>query len=1449
MAKREDDVSERIITILGKSKRPLRAKDIAKRLRQHYGGRVDTGAVNQCLYSDSLRSRVRQDSEYRWSLRSDAPTRIADQEKLEIDGPSDNGQEKSRVESPEDVPDSGNTAGAEMPGKATEEARRKFDEWKRRLLDLSGRNRLLHFRKTRRSTLTLDEVPVRELFSVVACNNGAVGFLPKPEQPDLSPAETDNIQAARRGLAGCALCVQTPVSEPDLHRTLTNLYRKSNQSVAEQGVHTLYLACGFMTWFEASYSDDEIRSPLVLVPVEIERRRGGRFVLKATGEAIEANMVLAEKLRQDFNLNLPEWDPEEETEKAFNMYLDAVGSEITDMPRWSVTDNAVLGIFSFHKLVMYRDLEKHAECALAHPFVKALCGDPPSVPDVDIPTGAELDKQLGYADTFHVLDADSSQREAIAAATRGQSFVMIGPPGTGKSQTIANILAEMIATGKNVLFVSEKAAALQVVWHRLDECNLSEYCLDLHSRKGRTRQVLDQLHEELSISPAGGQARANFARAERCRRQLNDYVEALHEPFSELHLSPYDVHAQLATLTNAPELQFQLVSEGSPQRKREWPTDSIVSVTRGQLAEIEEALRDIEHCADVIKQQEAHPWWGYRYDASNPWDRLRLKEAIQELRQRISTVEDLGRELSDYCGLVPLKMLDEASKIARTAELVYALAGDTIEQSWLEYDSLQVHIDQAEEASKRVSQLQDAVDGLTSVYDDQLMEEDVQGLAERFRRYRTSWWRRVFASHRDRVLLRDHLLEPKKRRGFRKLVADVDCIETKLRAESWFGEHAEEHENLFGTHFRGRNSDWEALAQRIQVVDELRRCFKAQDMPHDLKALLVSGERPQDPAGDVQEVAMEIRSASERVAELLTYFRESFRKECDPFRAVELQGMGLDALGAWIDVHLEEFERIDDWNSFRKAEGRARKLGLGDFIEQLLENPSVAQRARDAFYRRFYLLWLGAAYEERAALRDFDLRRMDRRVREFRTLDVSTITESPVRVRNAVSARRPNLDQYADHGQVRVLEREFQKKRRHKPIRQLLAEIPELVQTLTPCMLMSPLTVSQYLSSERLHFDLVVFDEASQVRPEDAIPAIMRADQLIVAGDSQQLPPTNFFEASLSDDYYEDEALENLESVLNECLTWMPRRLLKWHYRSKDDTLIAFSNHEFYDNRLVTFPSPGAQERQLGVELLYCPDGVYDRGKSRKNRVEAARVVDLIRELTQSVPEDSLGVVALSLAQEEAIYDELERLTREAPDFERLLSDEDTLEPFFIKNLETVQGDERDIIILSIGYGPDQAGQLTMNFGPINREGGARRLNVAVTRAKKRMLVVSSIRAHDIAASASEGAQVLRRYLEYAERGPQSLATTIGTGTDEVENPFEEAVRDALVQRGLEIRPQVGCSGYRVDLAVVDPDRPGSYLLGIECDGRTYHSARTARDRDRLRQEVLEGLGWRIVRI
>ncbi|MBN3889370.1 MAG: DUF4011 domain-containing protein [Nostoc sp. JL31] len=558
-------------------------------------------------------------------------------------------------------------------------------------------------------------------------------------------------------------------------------------------------------------------------------------------------------------------------------------------------------------------------------------------------------------------------------------------------------------------------------------------------------------------------------------------------------------------------------------------------------------------------------------------------------------------------------------------------------------------------------------------------------------------------------------------------------------------------------------------------------------------------------------------------------------------------------LESFLSLAQSELSYFQEWLTYKETYQKLENLGNNKFLDTFRDNQIPTEQWFPVLEQRIYQICLDAILARKPELKNFNLEVHERQIKEFSKLDSTQLDTARKRLKQLHVQRWQNWEKTSlALAEIPNLKKEATKKSRHLPIRKLLNDtqkgIPNLVKALKPCWMMSPLSVSQYINPNVVHFDVLIFDEASQLRTEDVVPSIIRSNQVIVIGDNKQLPPTSFFSTGDSEEDIDDEDDESYESVLDECSKFMFAHLLKWHYRSQDERLIAFSNCHFYGNNLVTFPNP-VQNPDLGVWFKHVSDGVYDRGKRRDNRREAEVVAQLALEHFQRFPEQSLGIIAFSEAQADAIREQIEILGKDHPNLETFCSDNSP--QFFLKALENVQGDERDAIILSVGYARDDQGKLSLNFGPLNRQGGERRLNVAVTRAKSKITLVSSIVAGDIdkTRAQSKGVKLLHDYLEYAASGGERLQGNSYTDKLHFDSPFEEDVYHALVQQGYTIRTQVGCSGYRIDLGVVNSDRPGEFLLGIECDGASYHSSPTARDRDRLRQQVLERLGWKIHRI
>ena len=544
--------------------------------------------------------------------------------------------------------------------------------------------------------------------------------------------------------------------------------------------------------------------------------------------------------------------------------------------------------------------------------------------------------------------------------------------------------------------------------------------------------------------------------------------------------------------------------------------------------------------------------------------------------------------------------------------------------------------------------------------------------------------------------------------------------------------------------------------------------------------------------------------------------------------------------------------QLQPWCLWQRVRAKAVAQGLQGVLLALDQGLVELAAIPDFFEYSYQSWWVRKIIDREPALRDFSSADHERKIVEFQHADArfQQLTQQFIvaRLSGQIPVSEALIGVDSEMGKLR---RELQKQRKHMPIRQLVQSLPTLMPKLKPCLLMSPLSVAQYLDAGHAQFDVVIFDEASQIPVWDAVGAIARGRQLACVGDPKQLPPTSFFNrVDDPDASSEEDEVQDLESILDECLgIGMPRLSLNWHYRSRHESLITFSNVTYYDGQLITFPSPVTQDGAVRFEHV---NGVYDRGGARNNRAEANAIVSAIEQhyLDPEKRALSLGVVTFNQAQQTLIESLLDARRRASAALDQAIA-QATVEPLFIKNLENVQGDERDLIYFSITYGPDASGKVNLNFGPLNLEGGQRRLNVAVTRARQGVVVFSTLLPEqiDLARVRAAGVRDLKHYLEFAIRGARALVEqSIPTGR-EPDSPFERQVIAMLREHGWVVHPQVGVSAYRIDIGVVDPRAPGRYLLGIECDGATYHSGATARDRDRLRQHVLEGLGWQLHRI
>lgn len=641
--------------------------------------------------------------------------------------------------------------------------------------------------------------------------------------------------------------------------------------------------------------------------------------------------------------------------------------------------------------------------------------------------------------------------------------------------------------------------------------------------------------------------------------------------------------------------------------------------------------------------------------------------------------------------------------------------------------------------------------------------------------------------------------------------------------------------SAFGALWNGPTSEWSKLSGIVEWISGNA----------DIRMLASR-------VSDRPAVAASAREASAK-SEVLVHDLEALNAflKADPavvFGSVQLAAAQLDVVGHKLTKWIETEEQLSKWAAFRGRAEDANGAGVGLVVERLEDGRVQPEAVVPYVEMAIYEAILRDQQGKDPELARFDGEVHGRLVNEFATLDRSRMALSRVDV---VRAHHKRIPQISGLGPVGILRGEMARRRGHMPIRQLMQRASPAIQALKPVFMMSPLSIAQFLPPGVLEFDLLVMDEASQIQPVDALGAVARAKQVVVVGDERQLPPTRFFSKMTSssgdedDDGQDGAQVSDIESILGLfSARGLPEKMLRWHYRSRHQSLIAVSNSQFYDSKLFIVPSPYTAEAGMGLRFHHVPGGVFEDGV---NKVEAKVVAEaIIRHALQS-PELSLGVAAFSIKQRREIQDQLELLRRLNPQTEEFFHSHPS-EPFFIKNLENVQGDERDVILISVAYAKNAQGFMGMRFGPLGSEGGERRLNVLISRAKRRCEVYASITDEDIDLERGKGKGVFafKLFLHYARTGRLSMTQRTDRSMDSV---FEEQVMAALQEKGYQVHPQVGIAGFFIDLAVADEQVPGKYILGIECDGAAYHDSRSARDRDRLRQAVLEDHGWTIYRI
>ena len=1307
------------------------------------------------------------------------------------------------------------TGKAGMVAKRIEKARRE-------LLDLTFRNPLLSYKPRKARGVVASEESAAAVFDALVKKRAKARFLPKtsaaPEKPADGAANKGDWEIVRHGVRRTektgALVekpvdpapapttrargrkpfpIQTGETERDLEARLLRTSTLARTSMEEQGVNTLFIALGMVEWYEAAVSDAVRKAPLILVPVTLERGDvRAEFLAEYDGGEVGVNLSFIEKVKTDFGLDIPDIPEDEDDEETdVPAYFAKVKAALGSMTRWKVDESAVvLGFFSFQKLLMYHDLDPRSwgESGVGMAGERV----------INAMFGGGDGAGGGFSDPGPAIAAGEKLDDKLSP----QDLRHVLDADSSQASVIADV-----AKGRDLVVQGPPGTGKsQTIVNLIADSIGAGKTVLFVSEKMAALEVVKRRLDDIGLGSACMDLHSHKASKREFLDELKRTVD-LHRPV----MDGVDENIESLERTRDDLNRYADAANSPVGDTGVSPNDAM-----GFLARVErengDALRDAPPVViDGIGFWSQSEFRGKREAASNLRLRLDRTGAIEKhpfRNSRLSTpLSPMRRgELGRFMRLASQNL----DGLLGARALLRKTAGHVDEES--------LNDPSAVSAARR--ETDELIDNavrrgvVRAKYESVLTGESWNVDEKSLRRMRVAlltggegplgFFSRLFSSEfksaRQSVKALWRANPPGDKNEWLSVLDDLALVRS-LSARMT---------ELTGSGFSRANVD------ELDALGEI--AVKASDA---LAAYTASAEAVEG----ALEMDLEARFGSNGGILSLPFSEQ---------RSV-------------LDEWERELPTLDDVINLNIGLKRAADEGLGKLADAAKSWSGAPDALLALFDRARNEAIVERAYRERPEIAGFDSAIHEDKVNRFAGQDLRSFEVNRVRV---ARAHYDGLPDGLAGGEVSVLRREFEKRRRHFPIRKLMRMAGGAVQAIKPVFMMSPLSIANYVPPRTLEFDLAIFDEASQVKPVDALGALMRARQVVVVGDSQQLPPTSFFDrigGEEEDSGDEEFTSSDVESVLGLCRAQgLPVETLRWHYRSRHESLIALSNREFYNGDLVVFASPDFNRSETGLRFRHMPDAVYE---NRRNREEAKAVARAAMEHAGNTPDLTLGIAAFSMAQSEAIQDELESLRRQDSSKESFFGAHPH-EPFFVKNLENVQGDERDVIFISVGYGRNRAGVVSMNFGPLNNEGGHRRLNVLITRARRCCEVFANLRAHDIALdrTQSQGVRAFKAFLQYAETGELPADAPSESGQD-FGSPFQKILADSIRERGWEVHEEVASGGRYIDIAVLDPNRRGRYALGVEFDGASYHGSRWARDRDRLRDQVLEGLGWRIHRV
>ncbi len=1304
------------------------------------------------------------------------------------------------------------------------------------LVDTGNRTRLIHVNRLAKRGNFLNIINERsdEIYKLLRTNEKKMRFAAKGQEEDeqfsddIDLGYTEEIDSERHTDS----ILDTPLTPDALQKRLLRLAQDAKTAEEEQGINILFLALGFLQWNEAPNSDIMRESPLILIPVDLIRNnKKSTFDIKCRDDDIVTNLPLQERLKSDFGVVLPEID--DSNEWVPSKYFKEVSEAISKKTGCAIdTEGMQLGFFSFAKLMMFHDLDSDnwkGDSLLSNELIKGLLKD--GFEEDASPLFNEndnLDEVLSPEKIFQVVDADASQTKVIEEVRSGKNLVVQGPPGTGKSQTITNILAAAAHDKKTVLFVAEKMAALKVVHSRMCNVGLKNLCLELHSRNANKKTLLQNLEETICAGTRTQPVEPDAITIKSSRDKLNKITNDLHKNLPNREYSPYSALSYLIGFTsNGVRAPIHIAS------KLEY-----ISVQ-----EENNLFGSLKKYIDIIREHglgQENPFFGVSNLDLQPTDIPRLKVELQEVLDKVNLWIDYQHKIEQPLYEECIGTFSSVKRCKSIYQQLQAAPKDT--PQFIEVVHQNIQSEKFLEALKAGRKWIKYKREISQKVTNSIWSQELSHLRPEIVKGTSSWILRFLKKYRSASAeLAAHLKNELPKEPSERL-KKLDEIIAAKEEKKLFDEDAAYLEGILGEEWRGERTPFDTI---ITVYDWLNIANKevSKFSADKLKDLIIGEAVKSFDTDDFDKKYSAQIAVVEKISKTLGW--EGIAEE------------SVDNLQNKLRKMVAHMEQYQIWKQFKFAEKDLLKFPVDELLKMIDEKKIDIDMAESELKYVLNEVRWKRGIEERPNINKLQNINRHEIVKKFSDNEKHRFLEIQSFIKNMHLSKIPQ----GGRGGMGIIRDEIAKTRRHLPIRRLMNETSEIIQRIKPIFLMSPISVAQFLPPGKIKFDILVMDEASQVKPEEALGSIARAKQIVIVGDKKQLPPTSFFDRIADDsDVLGDEEEETItrvaemESVLSLCeARGINQRMLEWHYRSRDPSLITVSNREFYENRLIFPPCPTQTDDNFGMKLTKVP-GVYSSakkggGRAGTNKIEAEAVVNRLKDLANKRADFSVGIVTFSKAQADMITEVLEFQRREDGILDAFLR-EDKHENVFVKNIENVQGDERDIILISVGYGPHEAnGRLSsMRFGPVNSEGGERRLNVLFTRSRIECEIFTSFEPSDItpARTDREGPATLKKFLEYAKT---KVLPEINLPQGEADSLFEENVAQEIRNLGYEVEYQVGAAGFKIDLGVRYPKKSSHYMLAVECDGATYHSALSARERDRMRQEILENLGWHFHRI